>query len=70
MMRVEKWDFVERKYRPYEIPDGWYCPLVLFDMETIVNCASCGRNCPSATPIQAVAFTIRMASGTWCAKRA
>lgn len=46
MMRVEKWDFVERKYRPYEIPDGWYCPLVLFDMETIVNCASCGKELP------------------------
>lgn len=46
MNRAQKWDFVEHKYQPYEIPNGWFCPLILDDMDTIVNCASCGRELP------------------------
>lgn len=46
MTRAGKWDFAKHEYRPYGIPDGWYCPLVLYDMGTIVNCASCGKDLP------------------------
>ncbi len=46
MTLAEKWDFAKREYQPYVIPGNWYCPLVLYDMETIVNCASCGKKLP------------------------
>lgn len=46
MIRAQKWDFAARKYLPYEIPDGWFCPLPLGDMDTMVNCASCSRELP------------------------
>lgn len=43
---AQKWDFEKRVYRPYEIPGNWYCPLSLFDMDTVINCASCGKEIP------------------------
>lgn len=43
MAQAEKWDFVGREYRPYEIPEGWFCVLNLSDMDTVINCASCGK---------------------------
>ena len=43
MILAQKWDFEGREYRPYEIPDGLYCPLSLSSMNTVINCASCGK---------------------------
>lgn len=39
---MKRWDFKTRKYTDYEVPDDWYTPLIEIDMETFVNCASCG----------------------------
>lgn len=43
MARARKWDFEGHECRPYEIPDDWFCVLNLFNMDTIINCASCGK---------------------------
>lgn len=40
---IQKWNFKKKKYEPYEIPEDWYTPLVMFDMKRQVNCASCGK---------------------------
>lgn len=42
-MILRKWSYEDRVYRPYEIPDGWKVSSYEFDMETLVNCAQCGR---------------------------
>ena len=43
MKTVQKWNWKERKYYPYEIPDDWNCPLYTDDMHETINCASCGK---------------------------
>lgn len=43
MARAQKWDFEGRVYRPYEIPADWFCVLNTPDMDTVINCASCGK---------------------------
>lgn len=43
---AKKWNFKTHSYEPYEIPKGWICPLVGFDMNELVNCASCGKVMP------------------------
>lgn len=40
---MQKWDFKTREYKDYIIPVERYCPLVMMDMEQIVNCASCWK---------------------------
>lgn len=46
MIRALKWDFDEHKYQLYEIPEGWFCPLIQNDMDAKINCASCGKELP------------------------
>ena len=41
-MKVQKWDFINHVYEPYDIPDHYHTPLYTNDMEEIVNCAGCG----------------------------
>ena len=43
MILAQKWDFSSRAYQPYEIPSDWTCVLDVDDMDTIINCASCGK---------------------------
>lgn len=38
-----RWDYKTRTYRPYTVPNEWYCPLYLDQMMAVVNCASCGQ---------------------------
>lgn len=40
---MKKWNFKKREYEPYEVPGDWVTPLIEFDMDKIVNCASCGE---------------------------
>ena len=45
-----------KEYRPYTIPKEWYCPIVVEDMETKINCANCWKettfwNCYTSTQI-------------------
>ena len=38
-----KWNPKEHKYYDYKIPNEWYSPLYVEDLDTIINCASCGK---------------------------
>ena len=40
---MRKWNFKKQKYEPYSVPDEWNTPLISWDMEQIINCASCGK---------------------------
>lgn len=42
-MELLKWNYQQKKYEPYEIPDNWNVPLMSVDLEDVINCASCGR---------------------------
>lgn len=43
MQLAQKWDFKGRVYRPYRIPDSWFCVPYSTDMDAVINCASCGK---------------------------
>lgn len=38
-----KRDINKKEYNNYSIPKEWYCPLILQDMDTIINCTSCWK---------------------------
>lgn len=40
---AKKWNPAKNQYEPYTIPQGWFCPLLIDDMDAFVNCASCGN---------------------------
>ena len=40
---MQRWNYAKCDYEPYEVPEGWKCPLTSADMNLIINCASCGR---------------------------
>lgn len=40
---AQKWDSEKKEYEKYDIPKDWYTPLVVYCMETTINCASCGK---------------------------
>lgn len=42
-MKMQKWNHEKGMYEPYVIPADWECPLFCDDMQSVVNCASCGR---------------------------
>ena len=46
MLWAQKWDYKGREYRPYKIPDDWFCVLDHPDLNAVINCASCGRPLP------------------------
>lgn len=41
---MQKWNEKLRRYFPYDPPvkDGIY-PLICYDMDTVINCAQCGK---------------------------
>lgn len=39
---MQKWNFVERVYKPYQVPGDWRCPLMA-ELDAKVNCANCGK---------------------------
>lgn len=41
-MKVQKWDFINHVYEPYDIPDHYHTPLYTNDMDEVINCAECG----------------------------
>lgn len=43
MTMLRKFDETERVYKPYEVPDEWHVSCFENDMNTIVNCAQCGK---------------------------
>ena len=46
-MRVlSKWNYVNGEYVPHFVPDEWKVSIYEDDMDTIVNCASCGKELP------------------------
>lgn len=42
-MKVRRWNPQTREYEEKQIPDEWFCPMVLLNMEVLVNCTSCGK---------------------------
>lgn len=73
MIPAQKWDFEAHAYSPYLIPDGWHCPLILDDMDAMVNCASCGRQQPFGDTYTSKAIHTSMGIGylicAACSKR-
>lgn len=42
-MSLQRWDFEKRGYEPYSVPDDWNISVYCADMNTVINCAECGR---------------------------
>ena len=40
---LRKWNYKTHEYDPYEVPDEWNVSTFESDMDTIVNCAECGK---------------------------
>lgn len=43
MKILQKWDYRNQAYEPYEVPDDWNVKSYSEDMDEIVNCPHCGR---------------------------
>lgn len=43
MRKMKKWNYERKKYDDYYIPNDWLTPLLVDDMEEIVNCVQCGE---------------------------
>lgn len=46
MRTMYKWDYANGEYVPHRVPAEWKISLCEDDMDTIVNCASCGKELP------------------------
>ena len=40
---LQRWDYENQAYEPYEVPDDWNVKSYSRDMDEIVNCPHCGR---------------------------
>lgn len=40
---LQKWNYKNQAYEPYEVPDDWNVKSYSEDMDEIVNCPHCGR---------------------------
>lgn len=45
-MILNRWNHQKRDYEPFEVPDNRRCRTLCFDMDEIVDCASCGASLP------------------------
>lgn len=43
---LKRWNRQKRDYDDYEVPDDRRCRTLCFDMDEIVDCASCGDSLP------------------------
>lgn len=42
-MVLRKWNNKAHEYDPYEVPGDWYVSIFEVNMDTVVNCAECGK---------------------------
>lgn len=42
-MILKRWNRQTRDYDDYEVPDDRRCTTLCFDMDSVVDCASCGE---------------------------
>lgn len=40
---MKKWDYEKHKYEEYNVPESWNCGQYSLDLESSVDCASCGK---------------------------
>ena len=45
-MVLKRWNWKKRKYEDYEVPDDWHIYTLVYDLDTFVDCASCGKGVP------------------------
>lgn len=45
-MTLERWNWKTRKYENYDVPDSWCVKTFVPDLDTVVDCASCGTGVP------------------------
>lgn len=41
--RLKKWNYNTHEYETYDVPESWRVAQICPDMETVINCASCGK---------------------------
>lgn len=44
--KLKRWNWKKREYEDYEVPDNWFVATFAFDLDTAVDCASCGNGVP------------------------
>ena len=44
--KLQRWNWKEHKYEDYVVPDNWYVATYAFDLDTCIDCASCGKSVP------------------------
>jgi len=42
-LKMQKRNFKTRSYEDYSIPKQWDCPLIVQDMDKIINCTGCWK---------------------------
>lgn len=40
---MKKWNYITKEYDSYNIPLDWDCRTYCFNMDEVINCASCGK---------------------------
>ena len=45
-MTLRRWNWKKRKYEDYDVPDSWCVHTFVNDLDTFVDCASCGEGVP------------------------
>lgn len=46
--KLRRWNWRTHEYEDYEVPDNWFVTTYAYDMDTIIDCASCGKGYPNA----------------------
>lgn len=44
--KLQRWNWKKHQYEEYEVPDNWFVTTIAFDLDTFVDCASCGKGVP------------------------
>ena len=60
-MILNKWDYKEHKYKPYEVSDTWNCKTYSENMNEKVNCPHCGK----VKKIRRLLFFVRNTYRAW-----
>lgn len=42
-MKINRWDFITKKYEPSTIPDSWVSKPFSKDMNEMIHCVACGK---------------------------
>lgn len=68
-MELQRWNYGDKKYYAFNIPDNWNVKMLTEDMEEMVNCPNCGLLLPFKHTYTSKEIHNSMGFGYWvCGK--